>query len=167
MENYINGYLFGILKRGHGMKLHLSLIFLVLLATPVYATATDSIQNGFDWLVSQSTNGNYKDVQSTAVAALALKESQSGYDQGELAVNYLLTLSNKCWPTTNCQVKETALVLRALDEYSKTTDDVLAWFETSQTPATATGDWYLEVITTGASQGKVAYLATEKQVRVS
>ncbi len=167
MENYINGYLFGILKRGEGMKLHFILIFLVLLATPVYAAATESIQNGFDWLVAQSTNGNYKDIQSTAIAALALKESQSGYDQGELAVNYLLTLSNKCWPATNCQVKETALVLRALDEYSKTTDDVLAWFESSQTPATATGDWYLEVITTGAGQCKVSYLATEKQVKVS
>ena len=149
------------------MRKHLCILFLLILLTPVYADETTSIQKGFDWLVSQSTNGNYKDVQSTAIAALALKESQTGYDQGELAANYLLILNDKCWPSTNCQVKDTALVLRVLDEYSKDTEKVLSWFESSQTPAAATGDWYLEVITSGSGQCKVSYLSTEKQVKVS
>lgn len=148
------------------MKQYLALIFLLLL-TPVYAQETASLQKGFDWLISQSTNGNFKDVQATAIAALALKESQSGYDQGELAADYLLTLNKECWPSTNCQVKDTALALRALDEYSKDTEKVIEWFEKSQTPAAATGDWYLEVITPGSGQCKISYLATEKQVQVS
>ena len=148
------------------MKLYLGLLFLLILAIPVSAQQ-ESIQKGFNWLVSQSSNGNYKDVSSTAMAALALKESQSGFDQGLLAANYLSTLGDTCWPSNSCQVKDTALVLAALESYSKDTDKVLQWFSSSQTPASATGNWYLEIITPTSGTCKVSYLDSEKQVKVS
>ncbi len=155
-----------IYKRGEEMKISFGLLFLLILLTPVYADETASIQKGFDWLVSQSTNGNYKDAQSTAMAALALKEAQTGYDLGDLAANYLLTLDDECWPSS-CQVKDTSLVLRALGEYSKDSEKALTWLESAQTPAAATGDWYLEIIAPSAGQCKVSYLSSEKQVKVS
>jgi len=147
------------------MRLRLTILILLISLTPVYAQ-TKNLQDGFDALTDKAPDGDFRDIKATGMAALAFREA-GGFDRGKQSVDVLLDLDDTCWPSGNCKVRDTAITLLALEEYAEDTDLVLDWFEQAQTPATAVGDWYLEIITSQSGTCKVAYDTKEINVKVA
>jgi hypothetical protein len=145
---------------------------LILVCSLVFGAETFSTQAGFDWLSSKmGSDGSFEsDVSKTALAIAAL--DSVGYDT-TLSQDWLDTKlsSDGCYPSGACDTKATGLSVIALNEVQDDTnfEDILAWYENSQSEASVNGGWYLEVITSGTGNCVVSYdlEGTLKEINVA
>ena len=70
---------------------------------------------GYEFLASKNTNGQYENVITTAVAALAFKNTGATAHATQ-ALTWLKAQKDEknCWPKGSCRVKDTAFALWTL-----------------------------------------------------
>tara|TARA_Y100000310_G_scaffold138289_2_gene137243 strand:+ start:41868 stop:43604 length:1737 start_codon:yes stop_codon:yes gene_type:complete len=113
---------------------------------------------GFNWLVDKSSNGNYGDIKTTAVAAVALKDS-GVLSHADLALQYLRSQedsNDNCWPKGSCNPQDTAFALWALSEFGEKTVAGQSWLRDSLTAALK-NNWWLQVVTAENGTCSISY----------
>jgi len=147
---------------------------LMLLISFGFVAAEFSAQAGYDWLSAQgsSTEGFDGDVYTTSLAIMALDEGgydTSGYEDwlnSQMATNY-------CFPGAACTTKDTAMAVIALQEVQDDTnfDYIEEWYESVLQGATFSGDWLLEIATSGSGictfEYEISNVSYETEVEVS
>ncbi|QQG39253.1 MAG: hypothetical protein HYS32_02250 [Candidatus Woesearchaeota archaeon] len=144
-------------KRGF---LVLIALFLLLVTVPVFAE-TFNAEKGYQWLNSKAANGSWSDkVFDTALSVIALQEAGLTVN-AEAGANWLLTQQDPegCFPKGNCQVRETAFALLALDATNKDTAKVIKWLvQDAQTPTPTIGKWWLQIASTASGSCTISYI---------
>lgn len=77
----------------------------------------------------------------------------------------LLSQGRECWPSGNCNLKDTALAILALDRAGESTSQAENWL-LEQVTISSDINWYLEIDTTSASTCKVSYSGTDYAINV-
>lgn len=92
-----------------------------------------NINPGFDFIASkQNLDGSFNSISETALAALALKNIYP--DKAEKAISYLINNqdSQGCYPRNNCNVKDTAFALLALNDFNQEITKTKNWLLDAQ-----------------------------------
>jgi len=110
----------------------------------------DSVNPGFSYLSQQQNpDGGFQDTQTTALASLALKNIYP--DKSQQAINYLVQNQDPtgCYPEGNCNVKDTAFALLALDEFNQNIIKTKNWLKDASNNF-GLGTWSLIISSTNA-----------------
>ena len=147
------------------MKLLTILIILLLLPITiaqeeVIPLSIVNIDDSVNWIMKQP-------LTSAIDASLAtLAATKSDVVDNQKAAQKLLDLKNSrqdCWPSTNCNTKDTALAILALKRTGNTIST--RWLKAQEKPNTE-GKWYLQVDTQATGNCNVKYGDKTKVVQV-
>lgn len=144
-------------------KLVIFLILLVLISS--FVIAEFDLRKGYTWLRSEGSQGNYdNNAMNSAMAAIALKDFD--VDEAWEAISWLNSNKNNndCWPKTSCKVKDSSLVIWAMDEFEEDITENLEWLENAETASTFGGNWYLQVVTSGSGECSIRYMKNSVEV---
>ncbi len=151
------------------MKYKIILILVILLIIPLanaqeIKESTFDAQKGYEWLLSKSKRGNYGDIQSTTMAALAYNQVNA-LDQAEGAARYLdsIKATINCWPKGICTTKETGLAILALYDLNYDTASSEEWLTKSQTAGLTSG-WFLEVVSPQEGSCLISYQKAGQEI---
>lgn len=129
-----------------GAAIFASIIFAKAQTQTLEQIELTKIKKAYSWLESQSKGRwNFLTTEQHVFSFLALKEKLTELDK-TAALNSLISKSEnkKCWPKSNCNVKETALSKRMLDSMQQDTRNISNWL-LNQTIPTAGIEWYLQL----------------------
>ena len=134
------------------MKKWLIYIFITfIVALTAFAYSKDK---GLEWLNGNVdwTNGQIED---NSFALLALKSNNYNVGNG---YNIMLQRKdvNNCYPTGNCNVKDTALAALALKQFNYDIKPLLTWLDSSLTRASVT-NWYIQIKTDKSGNCTISY----------
>ncbi len=73
---------------------------------------------------------------------------------------------DECFPSSNCNIKDTSLALLALENSGSNTDDIEEWLLDNRIP-TSEVEWFLEIDLTGQSQCTLTSDDSEKTITIS
>ncbi len=145
--------------------------FLLLSLQLVYsaenATKTEGFEKAYDYLSAAVTDRGYSELtseeQAFALLALAYNSSIQGGLRSAIADS---SRDNICWPSDSCRLKDTALVLIALNRINQPTTAIEDWFmEKKETPSDLI--WYLQIDPEGQSRCKITYGTSSKTVTIN
>ena len=144
-----------------GLQSSFIIFCMLVLSTGIFAQEPQESFDatlGFEWLVDQSTNGNYGNIMTTAIAAVALKDVGS-LGHADVALQYIKSQEDtdqNCWPKGDCKPLDSAFALWALDEFGEQTSSGEEWLRTAITPALK-NNWWLQVLTSETGTCQVSY----------
>ena len=126
-----------------------TIIFLIILSILIInVNASANTTNAYNWLLSQSQNGSYGDIETTSFAISAL-QFLSPITHKQNSTNYLKSQQNalNCWPLASCDSKSTSIALKTLAESNEVVNSSwLASHQLSELP----GNWLLQIITSNS-----------------
>src|SRR3989344_5697779 len=139
-------------------KSALFLVVLLILSTYVIAEPAD-VDSAYLWLLSQSNT----DVFTASLTALAV--SRADPSRTESYLEYLRQkkhATEACWPSPNCNVKDTSLALivenkLGLGIEGTTAQNIAVWLVQKQTISSLSGEWDLQVITSDTGTCGLTY----------
>ena len=121
---------------------------------------------GYNWLVSQSRNGDYgNDIMTTAFAVMALK-NVGAIDHAQQALDFIKSkedTSKHCWPQGSCKIKDTAFALWVLNDFGEDTTGGEEYLRDSMTSALR-DNWFLEVVTSNNGTCKISYTRGDNNI---
>ncbi len=82
--------------------------------------------------------------EQLAFSLLALGYDRAMQDKIKKELDDLKSSSGNCWPKSGCTIRDTALVLLALDNIGQNTDKIKSWL-LNQTISTSDLIWYLQI----------------------
>jgi len=146
-----------------GANLVFVIVNLLILSSSVFAQPAPPSNfdpnKGYNWLVSQSQNGDYgNDIMTTAFAAMALK-NVGALDHAQQALDFIKSkedTSKHCWPQGSCKIKDTAFALWVLNDFGEDTSGGEEYLRDSMTAALR-DNWFLEIITSNNGTCKISY----------
>ena len=148
----------------------LALVSIMFLAAIFSVNADFNIGGAYSYLASKSSNGSYNsNIIDTSLALMAF--GAVGKDVSK-EIAYLRSQENeqKCWPRQSCTIKDTSFASIALSLMGLDTESEKGWLEKSQSSATLTGAWYLEIATSETGSCRLSYElnnnSVEKEVKV-
>lgn len=119
-----------------------------------------NIDTSVEWIMQQSPTT----AEDAALATLAATKSDTVSNRE--AVNKLLNLKNKrydCWPSTSCNVKDTALAIIAL---SRTGNAISTTWLQNQERSNTEGNWFLQIDTQASGECKISYDDEQEEIQV-
>ena len=126
----------------------------------------DGFPKAYDCLENLVKERGYSDLTSEEIsfAILAL-----GYDsgiQGELRSALAdVSYENRCWPSDDCSIKETALASIALEHINQPTNIIESWLiEKADEPSELS--WFLQIDTNEATSCVITYNSGSKNIKV-
>lgn len=140
------------------MKIKLIIIILLTSSFLVLAEPAD-IDSAYTWLLQQPNT----DVFQASLTALAISRADSTRTQPYLTyIKNNKHPSEACWPSTNCNVKDTSATLLVetklgLGLPDTSTQDIVSWLTSKQSLAPLTGNWNLQIITSDTGQCSIKY----------
>lgn len=139
------------------MKKVFILILIVILSLSVLAQQAN-VDKAYSWLLQKSIS----DVFQAAVSALAISRADLSALQPYL--NYINSSKHPtqpCWPSTNCNVKDTSAVLLVESKLGlgsiTTSESIVSWLVQKQSLAPLNGVWNLQIITPDSGQCSLKY----------
>ena len=85
--------------------------------------------------------------QETSLSFLALESNN--IDTSERLQTFLQAHPDNCFPRDNCNIKDTAFGLIALQNLNEPTDNAISWLGSKERVAKTQGDWLIQIISTG------------------
>ncbi len=140
--------------------------FNVLAEDTENSEGTDEITKAFNCL-EEKVDGNCDDlsVEEQAFSLLALSHKSGIQSECKSALKDNRD-DNQCWPSSGCRLRDTALVILALNRISSSTEDAENWLlEQKKIPPQL--NWYLEIDADGETQCEVSYDDTEKTITIN
>ncbi|MBI2109557.1 hypothetical protein HYT58_00085 [Candidatus Woesearchaeota archaeon] len=143
------------------MKKWLIISLVVLFAAVV--SAEFSLEKGFSWLVSKSSNGGYGDIQTSSIAGMAFRNGQAGA-QATAAIRFIKDQEDAqhCWPKGSCKIKDTAFAMLLLNAAGDNVENVENYLRGAQTSALVQGNWWLQIATGSNGTCKISYFKDNK-----
>ncbi len=149
------------------MKLFQISVLILLFLLPLTNAQEDTIpvskiniDKSVNWLMQQP--------QLTAMEAAltALAATKSDLVNKQDIINKILNLKHKqyyCWPSNDCNVKDTALALFGLSKAGSTAS--FDWLRTKEIPNTA-GEWFLQIETQSSGTCSLSYQDKTKNIEI-
>ena len=133
--------------------LYLVIASLLIISLVSAQNESTGFELGYECLEDQVTDtgaGNLQ-VEEQVFALLALAYDSTFQSDLKSALESNKD-DNNCWPKGNCNVKDTALALIALDYVGEDIEDIVNWL-TDNTDAPTELIWYLQIDQTGSNEG--------------
>jgi len=121
----------------------------------------------YDCLENLVKDRGYSDLTSEEQAFAMLALSYDSTIQGELRSALAdSSLENRCWPSDDCEVKDTALVLIALEHINQPTNIIENWLiDEVQEPSDLV--WYLQIDSSEATECTLAYEGGSREIDIA
>jgi len=148
--------------------LTLSFISAVTNSTNTTITPTGTYDKSYTCLKEQITARTYASMTIEELAFSLMALGSDGTKQSELVseLDKRKSSTYDCWPSSACNVKDTAQVMLAYTQINKNTDAVKSWLM-NQTGPTSDLTWYLQIETVNASTCKITYNNQTKSISIS
>ena len=110
-------------------------------------------------------NSNVRDV---SLASLALKSSAYSSKAQALITSLQSRMDEEgCFPKDNCNVRDTAFALIALNDFNKPVDKLASWLKKASSSSGSVGNWFVQVTTENTGICKFSSGNFSKEVTVN
>ena len=113
-------------------------------------------EKSYNWLYNNIRNTTLS-VDQEALATVALLQSPPGILSGMVQKLKSREDKNACWPAGACNVKSTSLAMLALALAGQDITKESAWLKNARVPALSSGEWWLVLKATSASNGTCSF----------
>jgi len=93
--------------------------------------------------------------QETSLSFLALESNN--IDTSERLQTFLQAHPDNCFPRDNCNIKDTAFGLIALQNLNEPTDNAISWLGSKERVAKTQGDWLIQIFSTGSGKCTISH----------
>ncbi|HLC58874.1 MAG TPA: hypothetical protein VJI68_03350 [Candidatus Nanoarchaeia archaeon] len=124
--------------------------------------ARGDLSKSYGWLHASISNTSSLSIEDRALSSIALLQNSQFQVSGSIEnLKRLEDAASKCWPSGNCNVKDSSLATLALALSGQDVTGEVTWLKQAKVPMALVGEWWL-VIKGSNGQCKITYPGGDK-----